>query len=290
MRTLVGNISVQTVVEEIAEVGTLSEIFPGARAEKLAPHLNWLAPDAYDPITGQLRFPTQAYVLKTDRHTVVIDTCIGNHKRHASTYPDWHKRSNFKLLKDMEALGVHPESVDYVMCTHLHADHCGWNTRLDNGRWVPSFPNASYVFSRTELAFSEGQLGNRNDYTYADSVLPILEAGQAVVVDNDFQLDDALWLEPAPGHTPGHVAVRMHSRGMNAVMVGDLIHSPVQLPFPDWSSIFDHEPDLARITRRRVLEDLCDSDVVMMTAHFPLPSMVRVISGSDKGFAMKCLR
>lgn len=279
--TTCGDIRIRTVVEEVGPAGGIEETFPGATRRLLEPHLDWLVPDAYDAASDQMIMPVQAYVVQTAMHTVVIDTCIGNHKRQLATYPSWHMRTDFKLLDDMRALGVHPEQVDYVLCTHLHVDHCGWNTRREDGRWVPSFPNARYVFNASELEFAERQVSSANDLTYEDSVLPILEAGQAEVVDNAFTLDDSLWLEPTPGHTPGHVAVRMRSRKHDAVMSGDLIHSPVQLVFPHWSPYYDDDAGRAADTRRRFLEAQCDRDIVVMTAHFPLPSMGRVVGRGD---------
>jgi len=287
-KTQIGDIQIETVVEECDMAGTPQENFPDATEELVRLHVDWLAPDAYDPDSNQLIMPTQAYVVRSGRHTVVIDTCIGNNKRHDANYPNWSNRTDFKLLEDMTAMGVHPEEVDYVMCTHLHVDHCGWNTRLQDGRWVPSFPNARYIFNQRELTFAEDQVRVANDVTYEDSVLPILESGQAVVVDNEFALDDALWLEPTPGHTPGHVAVRMRSREQNGVMSGDLIHTPLQLAYPDWSPVYDDDPAEGARTRRRFLEQQCDQDILMMTAHFPLPSMGRVVSQGD-GFRFRYL-
>lgn len=287
--TTIGDLSIQTVVEEEGVFGTPEQNFPDATPELVARHVDWLAPRAYDPATNLLLMPVQAYLVKTAKHTVVIDTCIGNHKRQTeSGYAEWHLRTDFKLLDDMTALGVHPDEVDYVMCTHLHVDHCGWNTRLEDGRWVPSFPNASYIFNRSELQFAEEQVTKANDLTYEDSVLPILEAGKAVIVDNEFSLDDELWLEPTPGHTPGHVAVRMCSRQKHGVMSGDLIHSPIQLAYPEWSPYFDDDSELSRITRRQFLEQQCDEDILMMTAHFPLPSMGHVVTRDD-GFGFRYL-
>ena len=283
----IGDISVQTVVEGNRAFGTPEENFPDATPELIAPHLDWFAPRAYDPASNMLIMPTQAYVVKTAKHTIVIDTCVGNYKR-VPDYPNWQMRDDFKLLEDMAAVGVHPDEVDYVMCTHLHVDHCGWNTRRVDGRWVPCFKNARYIFNRSELAFAEEQVSKANDPTYEDSVLPILEAGKAVVVDNEFSLDDQVWLEPTPGHTPGHVAVRMHSRHARAVMSGDLIHSPIQLAYPQWSPFYDDDPELAKVTRRRFLEQQCDQDILMMTAHFPLPSMGHVIRRGD-GFGFRYL-
>jgi glyoxylase-like metal-dependent hydrolase (beta-lactamase superfamily II) len=169
---------------------------------------------------------------------------------------------------------VRPEDIDYVFCTHLHSDHCGWNTRLRDGRWVPTFPNARYIFSKAEYAATAADGGA----PFQQSVLPILEAGQAQLVELDYALDDEVWLEPATGHTPGHVVVNLKSEGRRAAMCGDLMHSPVQCPHPEWSPVWDRDPEAARITRRSFLERHCDTDTLVLTAHFPPPSMGRVVA------------
>ena len=159
-----------------------------------------------------------------------------------------------------------------MLCSHLHSDHCGWNTRLRDGRWVPTFPKARYVFSRREVEDAEA----RGDSAFAESVVPVLEAGQADLVDMDHALDDEVWLEPTPGHTPGHVAIRLASRGDEAVMCGDLMHFPIQCAHPEWKTDFDDDPVMACRTRRRFLEQSSESGAKVMTAHFPSPSVGHV--------------
>ena len=277
----VGDISVQTVIEEVGPMGAPLANFAEATEEALAPHIHWMTPLAYNPDIGEFAdAPTQSYILKTSRHTIVIDTCTGNHKRHDTLWPQWHRRTDFTWLEDLAKAGVDPQSVDYVFCTHMHVDHVGWNTQLIAGRWVPSFPNARYIFAKQELQWAEAQV-EKGDWTFEESVAPILDAGLAEIVDTDFALNDNIWLEPHPGHTPAHCAVRMRSRGENAVMSGDLIHHPIQLAHPEWSPFYDDDPDLARITRRRFLEEQADKDILVMTAHFPLPSVGHVLSKKD---------
>ena len=255
--------------------------FPTVTDEQWAPHLPWLAPKGYDPVSDALIFPMQSYVVRTSHHTVLIDTCVGNHKDRP-TRPPWHQKSDATYMSALAAQGLAPEDIDFVFCTHLHSDHVGWNTRLEDGRWVPTFPNARYVFSKKELeAWRDVGHPRFARTTLEDSVLPIVDAGRAVLVSNDYALDDEIRLESTPGHTPDHVAVRLSSKGESAVMCGDLMHSPVQCRHPEWVPAADWEPEVAVRTRRSFLERYCDTPTLVCTAHFPLPSAGRIVRAGD---------
>lgn len=286
MSISVGDIAITTVVESFGLAGLPHEVFPDATPERVAPLRSWAEPHALDPATGQMLMPVQAYLVRTKHHNILLDTCVGNHKNHP-TMPEYHQHTEYTLLEDLTKAGVAPEQIDIVMCSHLHVDHAGWNTRLLDGRWVPSFPNARYIFSRKEVAFAEEE-GRNGDSIYRESVQPVLEAGLAEIVEADFALDDGCWFEPTHGHTPGHVAIHLASRGQRAVMSGDLIHSPLQLPHPEWSPIYDSDPLEGARTRRRFLESMAETDILMMTQHFPAPSMGHVFSRGS-GFGMRYL-
>ena len=165
----------------------------------------------------------QTYVVRTSHHTILIDSCVGNDKDRP-TRPHWHLKTDDTYLNALAEHGIAPEAIDFVMCTHLHSDHVGWNTRLDNGRWVPTFPNARYIFSKKELeAWRDVGYEKFSRTPFEDSVLPVLEAGRAELVTDDYALDDEVFLESTPGHTPGHVAISLRSKGASAVMLS-LIH------------------------------------------------------------------
>jgi glyoxylase-like metal-dependent hydrolase (beta-lactamase superfamily II) len=177
--------------------------------------------------------------------------------------------------------GLKVEDIDYVLCTHLHVDHVGWNTRLDNGRWVPTFPNAKYVFSRADRDYfdparGEGGKSDAHARVFNDSVLPILEAKQEMLVDGSMALGDHLSIEPAPGHSPGHVLITLKSKGAEALFTGDIMHNPIQIHHPQWSSAFCSDPDEARRTRRRVLEHAAATGSLLYPQHFAGPHIGRV--------------
>lgn len=263
-----GNITVEPIVELAKPFLPPQKAMPEATPEAMAPYIDWLQPWSLCPETGRFILKVQSWLVRTDHHVVLIDTCIGCNKE-APQYPHWHQRSDQVWLERLAAAGVQPEEVDYILCTHLHLDHVGWNTQLRDGRFVPTFPNAKYIFSKEDVAIAE----EANSIPFQQSVLPVLEAGQVQQVDGAFNLDDTVWLEPTPGHTPGHVAVGIESAGETAVMCGDLIHFPVQCLHPDWTMLFDSDPVRGKETRRKFLQDNCDSGRLVLTAHFPKSSM-----------------
>lgn len=226
---------------------------------------------------GLLHLAVRSWLLRLDGRVILIDACIGDHKERPHM-PAWHRRDGRALLRALAAEGLAPEDVDIVMCTHLHADHVGWNTEVRDGRWVPTFANARYLCGRTEYRFWEGQAGGPADRhgSFADSVLPVMEAGQMDLVDDGWQMARGLTLAPVPGHTPGQMCVAA-AHGDGAVFPGDAIHSLVQLAAPDWSSAFCIDPGRARATRAALLDSLADTPRWLIPAHFPNPGWVRVV-------------
>lgn len=279
----IGTFQIDRVVE--SEVPFIEpEIFlPDFEPDVLEQNRAWLVPQYVDPASGKLKFAFQSYVLRTGRHTILVDTCVGNDKPRPAR-PAWHLQ-NWPYLADLAAVGVQPEAVDFVMCTHLHIDHVGWNTRLQDGRWVPTFPNAKYVFARREYAFWEQRhLSNESGpvpNVFADSVLPVMEAGQVELVDMDYQFDDGLWFEPAPGHTDGNVVIHLRSGSERAVLSGDVLHHPLQLVRPAWSSRACENKELSAKTRIALLEQYADTATLIAPAHFASPSLGYIVSQGD---------
>jgi glyoxylase-like metal-dependent hydrolase (beta-lactamase superfamily II) len=173
------------------------------------------------------------------------------------------------------------EDIDYVMCTHLHPDHVGWNTQLVDGRWVPTFPNANYFFSKKELGYWTERNAEAPIPHLVDSVLPVVEAGRVVEVASDHAFDDGIRLLPTPGHTPDHFAVHLQSAGEEAVMIGDMIHSPLQCRHTHLVARPDTDKDQARETRNAFMDSYCETDTLICTAHFRLPSIGRFVRFGD---------
>lgn len=282
-----GDITVARVVEMEGPLMPPTHLLPHATAEALAPHKSWLTPNFLAP-DGLFVMSIHTYVIRTKHHTILVDTCIGNDKDRQA-FAAW-SRMQGPYLQTMESVaGVKPEQVDYVLCTHLHVDHVGWNTRLVNGKWVPTFPNAKYIFNRVEWDYWKGEYEagrDAGDGAIADSVLPIIEAKKAVLVEGDHAIDDQVWLEPTPGHTPGHVCVHVKDGGKEAIMTGDMMHHPVQLAEPQWSSGFCADPKASAATRRAFLERNCDNGKLIMAAHFATPT-VGYVAPSGNAFRLK---
>lgn len=257
--------------------------FPHTDATHWESHARWLRPHPGNPLLGYLTLTMQSYLLRTRHHNILVDTCVGDHKTRQGVHapPDWHQATGGVLLKNLALAGLGPEDIDYVLCTHLHSDHVGWNTRLVDGRWVPTFPNARYVMSARELQHWESVHRESPIVSFDDSVLPVVQAGKAMLVADDHTLDDEVWLEPTPGHTPHHVSVRIASAGASAVITGDMLHCPVQVEEPLWRPRFDHDAALAARTRLAFLQRHCEAHTLVCGTHFPSPSFGHVAPRGD---------
>jgi glyoxylase-like metal-dependent hydrolase (beta-lactamase superfamily II) len=188
-------------------------------------------------------------------------------------------------MRGLKAAGLSVEDIDFVMCTHLHVDHVGWNTRMEGGRWVPTFPKARYIFGKTEYDYWAEQHAKAEVPPFGDSVLPVVEAKRVDIVGNDFAIGDHVRVLPTPGHTPGHVALTFGKAKDDAVFVGDIMHTPLQLQHPELSPKFDVDPAQAAITRKSFLERYCETDTLCCTAHFPSPSTGKI---RRKGNGFSC--
>jgi glyoxylase-like metal-dependent hydrolase (beta-lactamase superfamily II) len=279
----VGRFRIDRVVESEGPFSPLDFILPGLPAELVAANADWLSPVHVEPGTGKAVMSFHAYVIRTGRHTILVDSCVGNDKERPLR-PNWH-RARFPFLAALAAQGLKPEDIDVVCCTHLHADHVGWNTRLVDGRWTPTFANARYVFAKREYqhwakahkkAVAEG-LEVPNHGSFADSVLPVVEAGRAILVDDDHQIEDGVWLEPAPGHTPGTCIVHARDRDDHAVFLGDILHNAAQLLSPRQSSRFCSDPVASGKMRAKLVDRYAETDTVVLTGHFPTPTAGRIV-------------
>ena len=271
----IGDVTIHRIVEQEVPFVPIRQFLPGLTEEQLAENRGWLAPGGFDPASESIVLCFQSYVVRTPTHTILVDSCIGNDKPRPGR-PTWDGKSDETWMRGLASHGLSPEDIDVVMCTHLHADHVGWNTRLQDGRWVPTFPKARYLFSEKELAYWRGRHAQTPIPAIEDSVLPIVAAKRADLVTSDHAVGDHVRLMPTPGHTPDHFSVLVGKRGDDAVLTGDAIHSPLQARYPELSMFSDFDKAQAARTRRAFLERFCDTRTLCCTAHFPSPSAGRI--------------
>ncbi len=276
----VGEVTI-TSIEEVAMPGADPEGFMHGTSRDHVRSIPWLAPH-YATSDGGLNFSIQAYIVESEGRRIIVDTCIGNDKtRNLSDFD----HLNTPFLSRLSEAGFEPDTFDFVLCTHMHVDHVGWNTRLVDGRWQPTFPKARYLFAQAEWDHwsaeipSVGDVGpNANhmvlspDEVMRDSIQPIIDAGLQQFVAADHVLTDEVHLVSTPGHTPGHVSVRIHSAGQEAVITGDMIHHPLQIADPVVGSIADFDRQWAFRTRSDFVRAHANKPTLVLGTHFPLPA------------------
>ncbi len=276
-----GSIEVMRIKETLGAAFPPAHLLPDLPAEAIERNLGWLAPNHYDPVKKRFVMGTHTWLLRTQKHVILVDTCIGNHKARPNS-PGFDNLEQ-PYLERLAQAGFKPEDVDFVLCTHLHVDHVGWNTQLRDGRWVPTFPNAKVLCSKAELASAEAKAkanrpGDDDRAVWQDSLLPVLEAGQLLALEGRHAIEDGLLVDPTPGHTPGHVVLRAESAGERMLFAGDICHHPLQVYYPDVNSRFCEDAAGARAMRRRVLADCAESGALFAPAHWGPPHAGRVES------------
>jgi glyoxylase-like metal-dependent hydrolase (beta-lactamase superfamily II) len=277
MKWVVGDVTITKVVE-LEMTGGSRFLLPQATPEAVLP-IAWLRPHFAND-EGRLIMAIQTFVVEAPGRRIVVDTCLGNDKE-GRRIPHWNHRTG-PFLDDLTAAGFPPDSIDTVLCTHLHVDHVGWNTKLENGHWVPTFRRAEYLMGRVEYAHWS-TVGDRPDMAHimADSVKPIVDAGLVRFVETDARLSPEIHLVPTAGHTPGHVSVMIQSRGEQAMITGDFIHHPCQMAHPEWSTTADSDADQGIATRRRMFAELAGSPTLVIGTHFAGATAGRIVRDGD---------
>lgn len=280
-----GKVTVDRIVEVDPMWMDADWFYRNLEGGMLLRHSSWLGKRLIEPEKRLLAISHHSYLLRVNGLNILVDTCNGNHKQRPTML--WqHDLKLDSYLNGLSERGLSPDDIDVVMCTHLHTDHVGWNTRLKDGAWVPTFRNARYIFSRSEFEHHVSRQRESPNTpvghgSFQDSVLPVVDAGLVELVDNDFSLfhdlEDSVRLEHAPGHTPGHVFINLQGTNAAAVITGDAIHHPIQLREHELINVGDYEPVLARRTRTSLLERCCGDGTIMLTGHFPSPTACRVI-------------
>ncbi|MEM7469124.1 MAG: MBL fold metallo-hydrolase [Pseudomonadota bacterium] len=276
----------ETTITKIEEVvyPEFSDVIPAATPE-VVKQVKWLFPH-FVTDEGFLSLSIHSLIVETPTDKLIVDTCIGN-DRDRNPFEVMHMLST-SYMEDMKAAGYHPDGIDYVLCTHLHLDHVGWNTHLVNGKWVPTFPNASYLFGKQDLEFwgaakpdDENEFMQIQNRVFEDSMQPVLDAGLAKPIEGPAEVCDGVRLVPTPGHTPGHCSVLIESKGESAMITGDFIHHPIQFWDPELVSPFDVDNDAAVATRHRVFGEYADSPTLIIGTHFAGPTAGNLVRDGD---------
>jgi glyoxylase-like metal-dependent hydrolase (beta-lactamase superfamily II) len=278
-----GHAVIHRVEEWRGDFLTPQALFVGFTPDAYAASKDLVAGKYLDAATDALDARLQSWVIELDGTRILIDTGAGNDKERPGIPLFGRLRTPF--MQRLADAGFGPDDIDIVICTHLHVDHVGWNTRLDHGQWIPTFPRARYVFPRPDAEFWDPRNLHRypdkvgeavNAGFFTDSVQPILDSGLAQLVDGVVEIAPGVRLAPAPGHTPGSQTITVTSAGETAIFVGDIVHHPLQIMNPSWNSIFCEHAAQARASRAAVLERVVDEDAIMIPAHFAGDHMVRI--------------
>ena len=284
----VGQATITRVEETNVPSYALKQIFPELTDAELAEHLPWMAPHHYEAATGRIHLAVHSWLLKVGGKTILIDACCGNNKVKPGR-PFWNML-NEPYLERLAAAGARPQDVDLVMCTHLHHDHVGWNTQLRDGKWVPTFPNARYVFSKPDVDYfskldADPKEGPAELGTFRECVVPILEYGKADLVEcGPHRLNDFIEIDAAPGHSPGHVVFKLESKGARGIFIGDVLHHLLQVYHPDWNFPKNSDAAQAVVSRRKVLEYCASSGALVFPAHVGLPFAGHVEAVQKEGY------
>jgi glyoxylase-like metal-dependent hydrolase (beta-lactamase superfamily II) len=278
-RWRIGDVEVFSIPEVVSFDDDINVLLPNATPELVLKY-PWMQPNYATP-EGRMIINFQGFVVKAGGRNIVVDTCIG-----ADRQREYEVFCNLKsdYMADLKSIGVTPDNVDTVLCTHLHFDHVGWNAQRLNNRWVPTFPKARYLFGRIEYEhwMELYRTKGYHDLLHVEEcVMPIIEAGLVDLIEMEHRINGEISLEPTPGHTPGHVSVRIRSRGDEAIITGDMLHTPLQIAVPDWIGNFDMDRALAAQQRARFVKASADKPLLVIGSHFPHPTAGHIVSDGD---------
>lgn len=276
LKWTIGQVEITQIVE-MEENEIFSSFIPEVKREKIK-EIKWLYPYFADE-RGELKALVQSFLIRSNDKNILIDTCNGNGKDRPNV-PSWGNL-NTTYLEKFNSVEIKPEQIDFVACTHLHFDHVGWNTKKENGQLLPTFPNAKYLFSKQEYDYwiKKPEKEMIDDFNgIDDSVTPIVNAGLAQFIDDDYHLDNQVSFFPTPGHTPHHISVKIQSQGKTAIITGDVMHHPCQIAKPEWTTGADTFPEQTVATRKFFLDEVKDKDILIIGTHFANPVAGKIVS------------
>jgi glyoxylase-like metal-dependent hydrolase (beta-lactamase superfamily II) len=291
----IGSMRVTKVHELDLNGFTATRLLPGFDPGVLASHPEWIDPRTFDPQTGQVLMSVHTWVVNFEGKVILIDTGAGNDKDRPTLKVLDHLQNPY--LERLAAIGVQPEAVDYILLTHIHSDHVGWNTRRYGDRWVPTFPNATVICSDLEWRYGAALTAGDEENiakvrteaglslpvrvpvpgVFIDSMMPLEASGRVkrVQVDGSEVLPGIRFLS-TPGHSIDHAAISITSQETEAIFGGDVMHHPFELYEPDLVSVFCEYPEAARLSRRWLARRAAERNAVYFSSHFPFTSVGRI--------------
>ncbi|MEH6638644.1 MAG: MBL fold metallo-hydrolase [Porticoccaceae bacterium] len=273
----IGDVSITRMVEIVIKT-PISTLFPDENPDELKPYHDWLKPNFI--VDGDnILISIHAFLINAGGKKIIVDTCAGNGKK-LPLFDEWTNLDT-PFLENMSKLGFAPDSIDLVMCTHLHFDHVGWNTHKVNGEWVPTFPNARYLFNETEWDYWKDHEDPYESHALEHALQPIFDAKLVQLIGPNHRVNDEISLIPTPGHTPGHASVLIQSKGEEAVITGDMFHHPLQMAKPGWIDMADMDTDVAEQTRIKFMQRFGDTSSTVLGTHFATPTAGKIVSDGD---------
>ncbi len=275
----IGDVEITRIVEVNGWEDDISMLWPDAGPGDVQKY-PWLKPH-WATDEGKMIISFQCFVMRTPDHQIMLDTCIGADRQREF---DVFTNMQTSFLDDLKAAGFNREEIDIVLCTHLHFDHVGWNTHLVDGKWIPTFPNARYLFGKGEYEhwkMLEETKGYHDLNHMYDAVQPVIDAGLVDLIDIDHKPCPQITLMPTPGHTPGHVSIVIESKGERAVITGDLMHCPIQCAEPERIVRFDMDQEKGAQTRQGFVDQMANQDILVLGSHFAEPTAGHIVSDDD---------
>ena len=275
----IGDVEITRIVEVNAWEDDITMLWPDASPDDVLKY-PWLHPHWATP-EGKFILSFQCFVMRTPDHQIMLDTCIGADREREF---DVFTNMQTSFLDDLKAAGFNREEIDIVLCTHQHFDHVGWNTHLVDGKWIPTFPNARYLFGKGEYEhwkMLEETKGYHDLNHMYDAVQPVIDAGLVDLIDIDHKPCPEITLMPTPGHTPGHVSIVIESKGERAVITGDLMHCPIQCAEPERIVRFDMDQEKGAQTRQGFVDQMANQDILVLGSHFAEPTAGHIVSDDD---------
>ncbi len=268
---------------EIFVVSDGASLTDGGGFFGLVPRVLWekvCRPDDLNRVPSHLR----SLLVFADDKVILVDTGYGDKlspkmKRNLGM----EGSEDGRLIRDLAKHGVAPEDVDIVINTHLHADHCGGNTRIMDGKVVPTFPNAAYYVQRLEMAEARYPNERTRGTYFPENFVPLEGSGQLQIVDGDCQITPSVSVWVTRGHTPGHQIVVVESEGKTAMFLADACSWAVHLERLAWVPAFDLEPMVSIQTKKRIGDWALKHDAVLIFQHDPTTVMGRVMPGDGPG-------